>query len=136
MESLYLFQSEQSSWIRRSNKGVIMIFTIIKNKKEAKESTDLSTLDIMNKNKETMLYSRLEKIERRLKEIDDEARKNKYYKDIGFIEKHYYLKKLKIIDDLFIKADYYDNVSANLIMDEISDKISKLERRLSTLTLQ
>lgn len=87
-----------------------------------------------NEKKEKFLNKRIEQLETDIKELDLSARKKRENAIISSLALNSYYKDLAYIDELFIKADYLDPISANLLMDEIGEKIEQLNEKMAPKT--
>ncbi len=92
-----------------------------------------------NISKEEYLYKKLHKIEEllRILEVDylhiTGIPENSSLRSIIF--KRYYLK-LKEIDDLFVRAEYYEQIGKNILFDEIEEKLTLIHSKLINKYLQ
>lgn len=84
-----------------------------------------------NERKEEFLNQRIEKLETEIKELDLNARQKRETALISTLALNSYYKDLAAIDELFIKADYLDPISANLLMDEIGERIENLNEKMA-----
>lgn len=107
-------------------------FGVLFSRASSNEDISRSILE-ENQKKEEFLNNKLKTIESALKALEIESF-SKYpgfeNSKLRFLFNKRYYNKLNVIDDLFIKADYLDPKSANLIMDEIDDMITSLKKSL------
>ena len=93
------------------------------------EDLNLAMIRKENKEKEEYLQEKLQGIEKILKEIEIEHFKKMDESNIEvdkFVLKKAY-RELSKIDNLFIRLDYLDIKSMNLMMDEIDDQLDELD---------
>jgi len=93
------------------------------------EDINLAMIRKENKEKEEYLQEKLQGIEKILKEIEIEHFKKMDESNIEvdkFVLKKAY-RELSKIDNLFIRLDYLDIKSMNLMMDEIDDQLDELD---------
>ena len=90
-----------------------------------------SIVQYENKKKEEYINRKIENIERDIKELEvDYITKlnipNKSKLEHLFLRRFY--NELEEIDNLFVKVDYLDPKSANLLMDDIDDRVDQLKQ--------
>ncbi len=91
-----------------------------------------------NEEKELFLNKKLETIETLLKDLEIY-----YFSRYPEIENtklrpmfHWrFYKELELIDDLFVRKDYLDPISANLLMDDIDERLNMLRQDLEKMKL-
>ena len=92
-----------------------------------------------NESRERDLCQRLARIEQSLKETELGIMEDFNIPDsttLGSIVLGRFYRELEIVDELFIKSEYQDEITKNIIYDEIEERLEFIRKRLTALFYQ
>ena len=92
-----------------------------------------------NESREADLTQRLVLVEQKMKETELTIMDDFNIPDsatLGSIVLGRFYRELEIIDELFIKSEYQDEITKNIIYDEIEERLEFIKKRLMVLFYQ